>query len=365
MELIGIIVLVIIVIALLLYNISIHKKVQTFSNISQKINSLNVLQDFMNAIGENNSVEDKLRNINDILLEKYDIKYSTIVVFNGAEYVIKATNVDEKHWETLKNLHTENIFKDSIATATTKYITIEKDSERLPYQKMEFARAKSAMFLPLYIDNVYIGYWIIESGQMHAFDNLDTTIIEVIKENIVSVLKTVIYQNTIENIVRKDKFTELYSAEYLYGKGKHTIDQYTTSTVCMFRIINLEEINENYSRKTGDNILIQVSNLVKTSISSDYIFVRYMGPKFVVVFSGVEPEAVVEFLKDMKKSIEELQIPYEAQKKTKSKKEITVSPKMNFVLSTYYKGTGMEGVTKKLEDYLDNASKQDSKIIYI
>lgn len=360
---IGIVILVFIVIALLFYNISLHKKVQKFSNVSQKINSLNVLQDFMNAIGENNSVNEKLNNINEILLEKYDIKYSTIVVFNGAEYNIKATNVDEKHWETMKNLHTEAIFKDSIATATTKYVTIEKDSERLPYQKMEFARAKSAVFLPLYIDNVYIGYWIIESGQMHAFDNMDMTIMEVIKENIVSVLKNVIYQNTMENIVRKDKFTELYSAEYLYGIGKHTIDKYTTSTVCMFQITNLEEINENYSRKTGDATLTKVSNLVKSSIASEYVFVRYMGPKFVIVFSGVEPEAVVEFLKDMKKNIEELQITYNTPKKTK--KEITVSPKMNFVLSTYYKGTGMEGVTRKLEAYLDKVNKQESKISYI
>ena len=365
MELIGIIVLVFIVIALVIYNISIHKKVQTYSNINQKINSLNVLQDFMNAVGENNLVAEKLKNINDVLIEKYDIKYSTIVVFNGAEYEIKATNVDEKHWEVLKNLHTEEVFKDSIATATTKYITIEKETERLPYQKMEFARAKSAMFLPLYIDNVYIGYWIIESDQMHAFDNVDVTIIDVIKENIVSVLKTVIYQNTMENIVRKDKFTDLFSAEYLYGTGKHTIDKYTTSTVCMFKITNLEEINENYSRKTGDSTLIKVSNLVKTSISSDYIFVRYMGPKFVIVFSGVEPEAVIEFLKDLKQSTEGISTVYELPKKTKNKKTIEISPKINFVLSTYYKGTGMEGVTKKLETYLDSASKSENKITYI
>ena len=365
MELIGIIILVFIVIALVLYNISIHKKVQTFNNISQKINSLNVLQDFMNAIGENNSVDEKLRSINDTLIEKFDIKYSTIVVFNGAEYVIKATNVDEKHWEALKNLHTQEIFRDSIATATTKYVTIEKESERLPYQQMEFARAKSAMFLPLYVDNVYIGYWIIESGQIHAYDHLDTTIIDVIKENIVSVLKTVIYQNTMENIVRKDQFTELYSAEYLYGIGKHNIDKYTTSTVCMFKITNLEEINENYSRKMGNNILIKVSNLIKRSISADYIFVRYMGPKFAIVFSGVEPEAVVEFLKDVKQSAEEISVIYENGKKIKNKQEISISPKINFVLSTYYKGTGMEGVTKKLEKYLDNANKQENKITYI
>lgn len=365
MELIGIIILVFIVIALVIYNISIHRKVQTYNNISQKINSLNVLQDFMNSIGENNSVDEKIRKINEVLTEKFEIKYSTIVVFNGAEYEIKATNVSEQHWETLKNLHTEPVFKDSIATATTKYITIERESERLPYQKMEFARAKSAMFLPLYIENVYIGYWIIESGQPHAFDDTDTTILEVVKENIVSVLKTVIYQNTMENIVRKDKFSGLNSAEYLYGIGKHAIDKYTTSTVCMFKIINLEEINENYSRKTGNQTITEVSNLVKKSISADYIFVRYMGPKFVIVFAGVEPEAVVEFLKDIKQNSEDIKISYEQDKSKKKKKEITVSPKINFALSTYYKGTGMEGVTKKLENYLDSVSESENKITYI
>ena len=56
----------------------------------------------MNAIGETSTVDDKIKKINDILIERYEIKYSTIVVFNGAEYEVKASNVDEKHWETFK-----------------------------------------------------------------------------------------------------------------------------------------------------------------------------------------------------------------------------------------------------------------------
>ena len=56
------------------------------------------------------------------------------------------------------------------------------------------------MFFPLYIDNIYIGYWIIESDIPHAFDSMDTGILEVIRENIISVLKTISYQNTIEYI---------------------------------------------------------------------------------------------------------------------------------------------------------------------
>ena len=174
---VTIIVLVFAVVALIIYNMSIHKKIQTFNNINQKITSLNVLQDFMNTIGECSSVDEKIKKINDVLIEKYEIKYSTIVVFDGAEYTVKASNVDPKHWDALKRLQEVPIFQDSITTATPKYITVNNENERLEYQKMEFGRAKSAIFFPLNIDNVYIGYWIIESGTPHDFDNVDTTLL--------------------------------------------------------------------------------------------------------------------------------------------------------------------------------------------
>ena len=79
-------ILVFIVIGLIIYNVTIHKKIQKFRNLNQKITNLYVVQDFMNAIGETSTVEDKIKKINDILIERYEIKYSTIVVFDGAEY---------------------------------------------------------------------------------------------------------------------------------------------------------------------------------------------------------------------------------------------------------------------------------------
>ena len=297
--------LVLAIITLVMYNMSIHKKVVSFSNLNDKINSLNVLQNFMDTIGEYTSVDEKLSKINNIILQKFEpLKYSTIVVFDGAEYVIKASNVDEKHWDTLINLYNEDIFKDSISSATPKYVTVERESEKLPYQKMEFGRAKSAMFFPLFIDNVYVGYWLIESGIAHAFDNLDTAMLEVIKNNIVTILKTVSYQNTVENIVRDDLYSGLKTAAYLYGEGKKEIDAYNISAVCMMKIVNLEEININGSRNVGNAIISDVSDIIKESISNKYIFVRYMGPKFVIVFTGIQAEDTEDFVKDLKAKIE-------------------------------------------------------------
>ena len=367
-----VVILVAIIIGLLLYNLSIHKKIQTFNNINQRINSLNVLQDFMNTIGEYSSVDDKIKRINEILIEKYQMKYSTIVVFDGADYQIKASNVDSKHWDSLKRLQEVDIFRDSISTATPKYISVNNEREKLPYQQMEFGRAKSAVFFPLYIDNVYIGYWIIESSIPHDFEKIDTTIFEVIKDNIVAVLKTVVHQRTLEAIVRKDFFTGLYSEEYLYGEGKRLIDKHTLSTVCMFRITNIEEINKKYSRELGNKVITEVSNYIKKNISEDYLFVRYMGPKFVIIFCGADLTGVEDFIKDIKNQVEELEITLNEEEanlevinnKTKKQNKIA-KPNLNFVITSYYKGTGLEEVLKKLEGYLDEADKSENNITSI
>lgn len=360
-----ILLLVVTIVFLMIYNMSIHKKIDTYTNLNQKVVSLNVLQEFMDTVSKEETPDEKIRKINEILIEKYDIKYSTIVVYNGSEYIIKATNVDSKHWDTLKNLHQEAIFKDSIETATPKYITVDKEGERLPYQKMEFGRAKSAMFFPLYVDNVYIGYWIIESGMPHDFDNIDTTILEVVRNNIVSVIKTVEKQEVIENIVREDKFTGLKSEEYLYGQGKREIDQYDISTVCMINIINIEDINEEFGRHTGNKVIVQVADMIRQNIASEYIFVRYMGPKFVVVFTGIETKGVNNFIVEMKNNIEKMQIKQEDEDVYEGEEPEKVIPKINIAATAYYKGTALEGTTKKLENYLNNCDKKESKINYI
>ncbi len=356
-----IVILILFIGFLLIYNININKKIQNLNTLNQKVTNLNILQDFMSTIGEEDSVENKIEKINNIVIEKYDIRYSTIVVFDGAEYVIKATNVSEKHWDSLTNLHEEEIFKDSITTAIPKYVTVNNDKEKLPYQKSEFGRAKTAVFFPLYIENVYIGYWIIESGVPHAYDKLDTTMLEVVKENILAVLKSVSYQSVVESLDRNDLYSGLHNVEYLYGKGRKVIDQYPTSTVCMFNVINIDEINNKLGRKIGNKVITEISNHIKNNISKEYLFVRYMGPKFLIVFSGIDTESVEGFLQRMKNEIEKIQIEEEGNK-TKNKKQIFISPKLNFVVTTYYKGTALEELNKKMEEYLNNAEADESDI---
>ena len=45
--------------------------------------------------------------------------------------------------------------------------------------------------------------------------------------------------------------------------------------------------------------------------------------------------------------------------------KISAYPRLNFTLSTYYKGTGLEEILKKQEEYLDNCNSEESDITNI
>ena len=100
-------------------------------------------------------------------------------------------------------------------------------------------------------------------------------------------------------------------------------------------------------------------------MAPEYLFVRYMGPKFAIVFSGIEKQAVLGFMEEIKKQVEEIEIePVDVEfDYEEGEEEIIARPKINVIISTYYKGTALEGVLKRLEEYLDNADKKQNEIV--
>ena len=52
----------------------------------------------------------------------------------------------------------------------------------------------------------------------------------------------------------------------------------------------------------------------------------------------------------------------DTKKSKRKKKPAVVKPRLNFAISSYYKGTGLEEVLKKLENYLDTAPLEESDI---
>ena len=105
--------------------------------------------------------------------------------------------------------------------------------------------------------------------------------------------------------------------------------------------------------------------MIKDNLSNEYIFVRYNGPKFAIVFSGSDVEGVAQFMEDIKYRVETMKIANKEEKQATARPIPYVIPKINVAITTYYKGTALDGVLSKLEEYLDSTDENESEINYL
>ncbi|MDP3789881.1 MAG: diguanylate cyclase [Candidatus Omnitrophota bacterium] len=87
-----------------------------------------------------------------------------------------------------------------------------------------------------------------------------------------------------------DDLTGLYNRRYLkfilpqeLTKAK---DQKASLSLFMIDFDNFKGINDTYGHLNGDKVLIDISNILKSEIGQDGIFIRYAGDEFTVLLAG-------------------------------------------------------------------------------
>lgn len=313
-----------IIIFLLGYNVHTNRNLEQAKKSKKSFSRILALRDIMNISASSKSSKEKMEELNKVLIEKMDIDYSTIVYYNGLEYITKVTNISdieipnmEKDILYIQNL---NIFKEAIDKREFKYITVDKQEEELPYLENRKNIIKSVIFYPMTSKGKYIGYWLIESKKVKAFENVDIQILENLKQAIRNTIEVLSYEEAIETMVRDDKFSELKTKEYLQTEGKMLLEQYNKPQIVMFRIDNLEEVNEEFSRNAGNVLITEVTKKIHSITRGDNIFVRYMGPKFIIILDDkknieenntddiIQKNNYMEVLKNIKENVENIKL---------------------------------------------------------
>ena len=314
-----------IIIFLLGYNVHTNRNLEQAKKSKKSFSRILALRDIMNISASSKSSKEKMEELNKVLIEKMDIDYSTIVYYNGLEYITKVTNISDIEISNMENdilyIQNLNIFKEAIDKREFKYITVDKQEEELPYLENRKNIIKSVIFYPMTSKGKYIGYWLIESKKVKAFENVDIQILENLKQAIRNTIEVLSYEEAIETMVRDDKFSELKTMEYLQTEGKMLLEQYNKPQIVMFRIDNLEEINEEFSRNAGNVLITEVTKKIHSITRGDNIFVRYMGPKFIIILDDkkdveenntddiiIQKNDYMEVLKNIKENVENIKL---------------------------------------------------------
>lgn len=291
MLIIALIVVILLIISISVIVFSIQKNnMEKLKSISKNLANMNILQNMLEIMSSKLSAEDKIKTLNDVIVQSYGAKYSTISIFDGYKYDVTASNVEATYKDRIKDISIENDFKSNISKNISKYLTTSS-GKTLLYRSAIERRIKSAMFSPIYCNGVYLGFWLLEDNVENAFDHISKSELSKLKSNIGTFLDIVEYQKSIEQAENTDKQTGFYNNLYLYSGARKLVKNNANNAMTLICLKNIPEINEKYGRNLGNALLVKATNCIKDFVSKNTVLIRYSGIRLLIIVPNMSAEA--------------------------------------------------------------------------
>jgi diguanylate cyclase (GGDEF)-like protein len=94
----------------------------------------------------------------------------------------------------------------------------------------------------------------------------------------------------LEKLVITDHLTRLYSRNHLDEKIQESMTKDPEGTFLLLDIDNFKQINDTFGHQVGDDIIIQVANIMKKSIREEDIAARWGGEELAIYLPKVDVE---------------------------------------------------------------------------
>lgn len=333
------VVLVAIAISLLLFldiyvELENNKKISKNSKIKDGIVD-KTIQEMYDIMGNNNSTDEKIKGLNKILIKAFKPKYSSIVLYDGNKYHMKATNVEKDFVDTISKVAEENIFRANVLKNVSKY-SVATTNKNLAYKSALERNIKSVIFSPIYYSNMFLGFWLIEDTKENAFEGISNLDLDKFKHNLSLFIENIQIQNTIEIAENTDKQTGYYNNLYLYSNARNMLISHDTSSISLICLKNIPDINEKFSRNLGNTLLIKITNAIKDIVSKESVLIRYSGIRLIIITPGSNAQVCqpimerilskikseVEYVNDEKISVDAQILIHTVKKQNNIEKEI-------------------------------------------
>ena len=330
------------------------RQINSLKSVSKNVANMNILQNMLEIMSSKFSSDEKIKNLNDVIITNYGVKYSTISTFDGYEYDSTASNIEAIYKDRLKDIANENDFKVNISKNVSKYLTTAP-GKTLLYRSAVERRIKSAMFSPIYCNGVYLGFWLLEDTVSNAFDNIPKSELAKLKANIGTFLDIVGFQRSIERAQNEDKQTGFYTNLYLYSGARKIIKNNENNTIAMVCLKNIPDINLKYGRNVGNAVLIKATNCIKNFVNKNIVLIRYSGIKFLIIIPNMSSQA-------SQPMIERLLAKLNLESEYVGDEKITVNSQ--FLLHTVKNQNDIDFEIEKMVDYIDGMNSVNTiKII--
>jgi len=197
------------------------------------------------------------------------------------------------------------------------------------------------MVAPVIVANQVYGILRVEHPEPNVFSNDDLRILDYFSDLGAIILENLYYLKRIEDLAITDGITGLYVHRYMIEKLQGEIRRYKEYnipvSIIMLDIDNFKLFNDTYGHPFGDQVLINVSKIIKQTIRETDFPVRYGGDEFVIILPQTNLLGAKILAERLFKKIRSLKLNNLLDKKRGQNKKIEIPLTISMSVGTYRK----------------------------
>ncbi|WP_442595510.1 diguanylate cyclase [Neobacillus sp. D3-1R] len=149
---------------------------------------------------------------------------------------------------------------------------------------------RSLMAVPMVQSGILKGFSIVVQRNPYSFSFETFKLLQSLIHHSTLAFANSMLREELEKMVVTDHLTKLYSRNYLDEKLIASMDEDDQGTFILIDLDNFKYINDSFGHQVGDDVLIQVANIIETNIRGTDIGARWGGEELAIYLPNVPLE---------------------------------------------------------------------------
>jgi len=146
----------------------------------------------------------------------------------------------------------------------------------------------SLMGVPLVVEGEVSGVLLVADSRYHFFSFDDYKLLEIFGQHASLAMTNAVLHNEMERMVITDNLTGLFTRRHLNERVRSSLEKDPYGSLILIDIDFFKTVNDTFGHQVGDEVLIQVSDLIRHSIRETDIAARWGGEELAVYLPRVD-----------------------------------------------------------------------------
>ena len=260
---------------------------QLYEQSKQLISDLQLINDTSHRLNSNLPLYETMKYMTEQMVKTFGAEEVGFFLFSPNDKIA-----------SIQSGSTSFFFKEdaqSYVDYFKKKILKDKDSLfigdlKLPAMNHQSNVYKSVMAVPMIQSEVLKGFVLVMNHEPYAFSFETFKLFLSLVHHSTLAFSNTILREELEKMVVTDHLTKLYSRNYLDEKIQESMQVDAEGTFILIDIDNFKSVNDTYGHQIGDEVIIQVANMIKANIRGTDIGSRWGGEELAVYLPRVDVE---------------------------------------------------------------------------